>query len=250
MNANREPKGTQAGGQFAPSANPESTIDLGDIGDLEQSAPRGSLAQLQDLADASDGHIVVISVGEGTLSPRPKREPVWDVEVNELDGFKHVFVEAPDESAAVRKVIDTENCHPRDISEVTKSDKTLGQLRHREIWPNGETLRKGRGHEFVTPSMLETIPDVYAQENTPLADQTVYAHFFSSNGDWYITEMDKSEGLAFGHCDLGMGFPEWGYVDIKELESVRHPQFPSIAAVERDLHFTSKKVRELGLERS
>ena len=36
-----------------------------------------------------------INVGETVQSVKPKRYTVWDVEVNELDGFKHVYVEAP-----------------------------------------------------------------------------------------------------------------------------------------------------------
>jgi hypothetical protein len=35
----RQPKGTETGGQFAPSVNPESTIDLGDIGDFVSDGP-------------------------------------------------------------------------------------------------------------------------------------------------------------------------------------------------------------------
>jgi carbonic anhydrase/acetyltransferase-like protein (isoleucine patch superfamily) len=34
MNQKRQPKGTKDGGKFAPDANPESTVNLGDIGDL------------------------------------------------------------------------------------------------------------------------------------------------------------------------------------------------------------------------
>ena len=250
MDTNRQPKGTSTGGQFAPSVNPESTIDLADIGDLEANdsvmglVVKTDLEKIQDIADASDGRIVMINVGNGWSPAKGRREPVWDVEINELDGFKHVFVEGSDEAAAVRKVISIENCGPEDIVEITKTDKTMGQIRHRELWPEGETLRKERGHEFVTSGMLETIPDVYGQEDNPMADKMVYAHFFSSNGDWYITEMDKEEGLAFGHCDLGMGYPEFGYVSLKELEETRG-RFG--VAVERDLHFEPKTVGELGL---
>jgi hypothetical protein len=54
---------------------------------------------------------------------------------------------------------------------------------------------------------------------------------------WLITELDPEEpDLAFGLCDLGLGYPELGYVSISELESVRGPLGLS---VERDLHFTA-----------
>lgn len=38
---------------------------------------------------------------------------------------------------------------------------------------------------------------------------------------WHLTEYDPEEGLAFGLCDLGMGFPELGYVSLVELEALR-----------------------------
>tara|TARA_R110002012_G_scaffold29705_1_gene91252 strand:- start:1015 stop:1335 length:321 start_codon:yes stop_codon:yes gene_type:complete len=40
---------------------------------------------------------------------------------------------------------------------------------------------------------------------------------------WYITEYDPKTGEAFGLCDLGMGFPELGYVSIPEMQAVKGP---------------------------
>ena len=40
--------------------------------------------------------------------------------------------------------------------------------------------------------------------------------------------------FMFGLCDLGMGFPELGYVSLKELESL---DLPSGLSIERDMHF-------------
>ena len=53
---------------------------------------------------------------------------------------------------------------------------------------------------------------------------------------WLLTELDPSDlDLAFGLCDLGLGYPELGYVSLKELMAVRgHLGLP----VERDLDFT------------
>lgn len=52
---------------------------------------------------------------------------------------------------------------------------------------------------------------------------------------WLLTEIDPGDpDIAFGLCDLGMGFPELGSVRISELESVRgRLGLP----VERDLYF-------------
>ena len=49
---------------------------------------------------------------------------------------------------------------------------------------------------------------------------------------WLLTECDEN-GYAFGLCDLGMGFPELGYVSIPELID--------IGFIERDLHFSGAK---------
>ena len=56
---------------------------------------------------------------------------------------------------------------------------------------------------------------------------------------WLLTEIDPDEpDLAFGLCDLGLGFPELGSVSLSELASVRgRLGLP----VERDRHFVAKK---------
>jgi len=56
---------------------------------------------------------------------------------------------------------------------------------------------------------------------------------------WLLTEIDPDdEDNMFGLCDLGLGFPELGYVSLVELMSVRGRLGLS---VERDLHFTALK---------
>lgn len=56
---------------------------------------------------------------------------------------------------------------------------------------------------------------------------------------WLITEMNPDDtDQLFGLCDLGMGFPELGYLSLHELTSVRLPMGLSI---ERDLHFRAKQ---------
>ena len=47
---------------------------------------------------------------------------------------------------------------------------------------------------------------------------------FGGAGTWLIAEMDPDDpDMLFGLCDLGMGFPELGYVLRSELESTRVP---------------------------
>lgn len=56
---------------------------------------------------------------------------------------------------------------------------------------------------------------------------------------WLISEIDPdARDIAFGLCDLGMGFPELGCVSISELMSVRGPLG---LRVERDLLWTASK---------
>ena len=60
-----------------------------------------------------------------------------------------------------------------------------------------------------------------------------------ANCTWLLTELDpEGPDIAFGLCDLGLGFPELGTVRISELESVRGPMGLS---VERDLYFTARQ---------
>jgi hypothetical protein len=56
---------------------------------------------------------------------------------------------------------------------------------------------------------------------------------------WLLTEIDPEEpDIAFGLCDLGLGFPELGIVSLSELASVRgRLGLP----VEVDRHFKATK---------
>ena len=59
-----------------------------------------------------------------------------------------------------------------------------------------------------------------------------------SAATWLLTEIDPEDNdIAFGLCDLGMGFPELGTVSLSELESVKIHGL----SVERDLHFKADK---------
>jgi len=66
----------------------------------------------------------------------------------------------------------------------------------------------------------------------------VHLHYFRGNMDWYITEKDMGDEQiqAFGLADLGMGFPELGYISIEELTD---------AGVELDLYWTPKTLAEV-----
>ena len=56
-----------------------------------------------------------------------------------------------------------------------------------------------------------------------------------ANCTWLLTEIDPEHpDIAFGLCDLGMGFPELGNVSIAELRALRGVLG---LPVERDLYF-------------
>lgn len=74
---------------------------------------------------------------------------------------------------------------------------------------------------LMTDEMLERVPELYAQEDVPLADKQVHAAYiipFRSNWTWYMTEYDRESGDAFG---LVLGIePEWGYFNLEELKEL------------------------------
>jgi len=55
---------------------------------------------------------------------------------------------------------------------------------------------------------------------------------------WLITEYDKENELFFGLADLGMGYPELGWISKTELENVR---FQFGLGVERDQYWEADK---------
>lgn len=56
-----------------------------------------------------------------------------------------------------------------------------------------------------------------------------------AGGTWVLYEYDPSSRIAFGLCDLGLGFAELGSVSIAELETVRGALG---LPVEVDLHWS------------
>ena len=60
-----------------------------------------------------------------------------------------------------------------------------------------------------------------------------------ASATWLIVEADLDEpDRLFGLCDLGHGYPELGYVSLREIETLRGPLG---IPVERDQHFIARK---------
>jgi hypothetical protein len=87
-----------------------------------------------------------------------------------------------------------------------------------QLLANGQRTAAGEDHDPVPVVKLFT-PD--------------------ANATWLLTELDPAEqDRAFGLCDLGLGFPELGYVSVSELTQLRGPLG---LPVERDLHFIARQ---------
>jgi hypothetical protein len=62
--------------------------------------------------------------------------------------------------------------------------------------------------------------DEYAREGKAEPDFLPVVKLFMprSGAAWLLTELDPEEqDIAFGLCDLGMGYPELGYVSLSEI---------------------------------
>lgn len=104
---------------------------------------------------------------------------------------------------------------------------------------NGE----GDAYDLMPAKVLEVIPPLYAQDGKGDA-AVAYVKWFNPMGaaTWYITEYDPEDRTAFGWCDLGVGYPELGYVSLAEVESVR---LPGGLKIERDLWFDPTPLGEI-----
>ena len=56
--------------------------------------------------------------------------------------------------------------------------------------------------------------------------------FAGGSATWLLTEFDPDTLTFFGLCDLGLGYPELGYVAFSDLTSVN---------AERDMYFSPEK---------
>ncbi len=86
-------------------------------------------------------------------------------------------------------------------------------------WRNAELIVKGEEPEDFTPVVKLFCP--------------------WGSATWLLTEIDPGEpDIAFGICDLGLGFPEVGSVSLDALASITGP---CGLKIERDFHFRPEK---------
>lgn len=80
---------------------------------------------------------------------------------------------------------------------------------------------------------------VNGEREEPVDFKPVIKLFGGATCTWLFTEYNPESQVFFGLCDLGVGFPELGYVGREELEALRFPPFR--LPVERDLSFKANK---------
>jgi len=72
------------------------------------------------------------------------------------------------------------------------------------------------------------------QDHVPVVKLTIKG----AGCTWLLTELDPYDPLcAFGLCDLGLGYPELGYVDLRELAGLK---LPGSLKVEADPDFAGR----------
>lgn len=93
--------------------------------------------------------------------------------------------------------------------------------------------------ELMTKDQKAKLKENMKKED--LGDEQPVVKWFtpSANCTWLIIGLDEDEELAFGLCDLGLGFPEIGYVSMEELRDLGN-HTPFKMPVERDLHWTPR----------
>jgi len=96
--------------------------------------------------------------------------------------------------------------------------------------------------ELIPKDLAKSIPKLYESEGEVLEEKMVYVKLFTpdSNWTWWVLEYDEDERVLFCVVD---GFErELGYVSLDELESI---QGKLGLSVERDIHFTPKRYKEI-----
>jgi len=270
MNQSRTPKGQPTGGQFAAKSNPEPDVELAEApGDtvidgisyaVQSIAHRpGCRAYRLDGADGGwafeydPSTRTAVASAIRPLHPSPEWLDNGDANITHVVGAVEpdaLFVDLRGAGAGTYAIggpswaIDPERYTGPFSASPPERSAPDGDA-HRRIFPAGETQRQERGHAFLTNEIIEKTPALYDTDGVPFKDKVVTAHYFSAAGDWHVTELDPDTGEFFGCCDLGMGFPEWGYENLKSLEAVKDRR--GRPAVERDVDFRAQTAGELRL---
>ena len=98
---------------------------------------------------------------------------------------------------------------------------------------------------LLTQKIKKRLPKLYETENVPQGEKIAYVKFFTpdSSWSWYVLEgQEQQDGDFLLFCWVVGLEREFGYVSLRELESLRGPLG---LPVERDLHFKSRSLKEV-----
>lgn len=85
---------------------------------------------------------------------------------------------------------------------------------------------------------IENTPEAGTTRDVPMKDAVCHLHYFHGSCDWWVMEMDREKGLAFGFVNLGdPANAELGYFLLEELKR--------IPFVELDFHFETTPLKEI-----
>ena len=99
---------------------------------------------------------------------------------------------------------------------------------------------------LLSQEITDSVPLLYATEETAVADKMVYAKLFDpfSQWIWYVCEYDPKERLCFGYV-IGQEC-EWGYFSLDELGSLMMPNGVT-PRIERDVNFAPTIFKNLNI---
>lgn len=84
---------------------------------------------------------------------------------------------------------------------------------------------------------LEALPTLYSTDGKKGDMPAVKLFDPMGQAFWVLWEYDPAEKMAFGLCDLGLGFPEMGSVALQELIDLEQPgRIP----IERDMDVATR----------
>ena len=118
-----------------------------------------------------------------------------------------------------------------------------------EITARGSlTLHDGKMREEVwtPPEILELMKQEFKRSDGQKLHLAILKFFNpTAAATWKLSEYDEEAGEFFGWCDLGLGFPEFGYVSAYELRQTR---LHFGLWIERDLYYTPQTFDEITAE--
>lgn len=101
---------------------------------------------------------------------------------------------------------------------------------------------------------LSEAPTLYSTDGTPASEKRVALRIFGAHSpgiEWLVFEYAPETGVIFALCDLGVGYPELGYVTLDELAELDVEIEPGYrVTAEIDTEFTPGLLRDiLAMER-